>query len=73
MGVTKDGSRFLTTNELAAELRMTANAVRIMRHRGQGPAGAKVRGRVLYDRAVVQAWMSARFEADPLAQRALAA
>ncbi|MBT2378995.1 hypothetical protein J7E90_16975 [Streptomyces sp. ISL-111] len=52
---------------------MTPNAVRIMRHRGQGPAGAKVRGRVLYDRAVVKAWMSARFAADPLCQRALAA
>ncbi|WP_251073929.1 helix-turn-helix domain-containing protein [Streptomyces sp. ISL-111] len=63
----------MTTKELADELRMTPNAVRIMRHRGQGPAGAKVRGRVLYDRAVVKAWMSARFAADPLCQRALAA
>jgi hypothetical protein len=63
----------MTTKELAAELRMTPNAVRIMRHRGQGPAGMKVRQGVLYDRSVVEAWMAARFAADPLAQRALAA
>lgn len=73
MSVTTTASRFMTTKELATELRMTPNAVRIMRHRGQGPAGVKVQGRVLYDRAVAEAWMAARFAADPLAQRALAA
>ncbi|ONI48674.1 DNA-binding protein [Streptomyces sp. IB2014 011-12] len=73
MSVTKTDSRFMTTKELAAELRMTPNAVRIMRHRGQAPAGMKVGKGVLYDRAVVKAWQAARFAADPLAQRALAA
>ncbi len=72
MSVTNTASRFMTTKELAAELRMTPNAVRIMRHRGQGPAGVRLGQGVLYDRAVVEAWMAARFAADPLAQRAAA-
>jgi hypothetical protein len=51
---------------------MTPNAIRIMRHRGAAPAGVKVGRNVLYPRDVVEAWMAARFAADPLAQRAAA-
>lgn len=72
MNATNTTSRYITTKELATELRMTPNAVRIMRHRGRGPAGTPVGRTVLYDRAVVEAWMAGRLAADPLAQRAAA-
>lgn len=62
--------RYITTKELAAILRKTPNAVRMMRHRGQGPAGVRVGSEVLYDQQVVDAWLAAKTAADPLAQRA---
>lgn len=72
MSESSTASRYITTKELASELRMTPNAIRIMRHRGAAPAGVKVGRNVLYPRDVVEAWMAARFAADPLAQRAAA-
>lgn len=72
MSETNTASRYLTTKELAGVLRKTPNAIRIMRHRGEGPAGVRVGRSVLYDRAVVDAWLAAKTAADPLAQRAAA-
>lgn len=72
MSETNTASRFITTKELAAELHMTPNAIRIMRHRGLAPAGMRVGRQILYPRAVVEQWLAARLEADPLAQRAAA-
>ncbi|NUQ95326.1 MAG: helix-turn-helix domain-containing protein [Streptomyces sp.] len=62
----------MTTKELADILRTTPNAVRIMRHRGDAPAGFRRGRQVLYERAVVKAWLARKSEADPLAQRAIA-
>ncbi|MFD6324233.1 helix-turn-helix domain-containing protein [Streptomyces sp. NPDC058442] len=60
----------MTTAELAALIRRSPNAVRVMRHRGQGPVGTRVGREVLYDRADVAAWLKAKRAADPLAHRA---
>lgn len=62
----------MTTTEVAALIRKTPNAVRMMRHRGIGPPGFRVGRDTLYRRAVVLAWLEAREQADPLAQRARA-
>ena len=62
----------MTTAELAAHIRKTPHAVRQMRHRGIGPRGTRVGRNTLYARDVVMAWLAAREQADPLAQRATA-
>lgn len=72
MSETNTASRYITTKQLATELHMTPNAVRIMRHRGGAPEGTRVGRNILYDRAAVEAWMAGRLAADPLAQRAAA-
>lgn len=72
MSETSTASRYMTTKELANELRMTPNAIRIMRHRGGAPAGTRVGRNVLYRRDAVEAWMAGRLAADVLAQRAAA-
>ncbi|MFE3004203.1 helix-turn-helix domain-containing protein [Streptomyces sp. CB02366] len=63
----------MTTKEVAALIRKTPHAVRQMRHRGIGPQGTRFGRDTLYRRDVVLAWLEAREQADPLAQRALAA
>ncbi|MCP9205557.1 helix-turn-helix transcriptional regulator [Streptomyces sp. NEAU-Y11] len=63
-------SPFLTTRELARLLRRTPEAIRSMRHRGQGPRGQRVGRGVLYRRSEVDAWLEANAAADPLGQRA---
>lgn len=73
MSETNTASQYMTTKEVAALIRRSPDAVRMMRHRGEGPAGVKVGRFVLYDRKVVTAWIAAKFAADPLAQRAHAA
>ncbi|MYV62152.1 helix-turn-helix domain-containing protein [Streptomyces sp. SID4931] len=60
----------MTTREVAALIRKTANAVRLMRHRGAGPPGVRVGRDTLYRRASVLAWLEALEQADPLARRA---
>ncbi|MER7813863.1 helix-turn-helix domain-containing protein [Streptomyces sp. NPDC096153] len=65
-------SHFMTTKELADRLRKTTNAVRIMRHRGQGPKGTRFGREVLYARADVARWEAAKTAEDRLAQRAVA-
>ncbi|MCE7550871.1 helix-turn-helix domain-containing protein [Streptomyces thermodiastaticus] len=60
----------MTTKELADILRITPNAVRMMRHRGLGPRGFRRGRQVLYRRAVVEEWLAALEAADTLAQRA---
>lgn len=70
---TSTASRFMTTKELAVLIRKSPEAVRQMRHRGDGPVGTRHGRDTLYDRAVVEKWLAAKTAADPLAQRALAA
>lgn len=62
----------MTTREVAALIRRTPHAVRQMRHRGAAPKGTNVGRGVLYLRADVLAWLKAKEQADPLAQRAAA-
>lgn len=69
MGTTTAGPGLMTTKEVADLIRKTPHAVRQMRHRGIGPRGTKVGRGVLYPRAGVMAWLLAREQADPLAQR----
>ncbi len=70
MSETSTASRFIKTKELARTLRKSPEAVRMMRHRGEGPQGTRVGRDVLYDRAEVERWLAAKTAADPLAQRA---
>ncbi|MEU7074691.1 helix-turn-helix domain-containing protein [Streptomyces narbonensis] len=70
-GTTAD-SPYLNTKDLAALLKTTANAVNILRHRGQGPQGFRRGRNVLYRREVVDAWLAAQEAGDHLGQRAAA-
>ncbi|MEV6569990.1 helix-turn-helix domain-containing protein [Streptomyces sp. NPDC051577] len=73
MGETSTSSLdLITTKELAVILRKTPNAVRIMRHRGEGPVGTRHGKDVLYDRQEVRRWLAAKTAGDVLAQRAAA-
>lgn len=63
-------SPYMTTKEVAALIRKTPHAVRQMRHRGLGPKGIRIGRNVLHHRDVVAAWLVARENSDPLAQRA---
>jgi predicted DNA-binding transcriptional regulator AlpA len=65
-------SPYMTTEELAALIRSNPVAIHSMRHRGTAPRGQRVGRRVLFHRDDVAAWMQARLDADPLAQRATA-
>jgi len=48
---------YLTTQEVAALLRTSADSVRYWRHVGRGPKSFKVGRRVLYDQAELNAWL----------------
>jgi excisionase family DNA binding protein len=48
---------YLTTQEVAALLRTSADSVRYWRHVGRGPKSFKVGRRVLYDQADLNAWL----------------
>lgn len=50
--------RFMTTEELAELLRRPASTIRYWRHIGVGPVGLRVGRRVLYQRELVEAWIS---------------
>jgi excisionase family DNA binding protein len=50
---------YLTTEELAEELRTSPESVRYWRHIGTGPASFKVGRRVLYARTDVDAFVAA--------------
>lgn len=52
---------FLTTDELATELRTSPGTCRYWRHIGDGPASVKVGRRVLYRRADVDAWIERKY------------
>jgi hypothetical protein len=65
-------SPFLSTKDLAELLQTTANAVHILRHRGQGPQGFRRGRNVLYRREAVDAWLRAQEAGDRLGQRAAA-
>ena len=73
MSETRNASPYITTKELAAVIRKTPGAVRVMRRRGTGPKGTRVGRDVLYHPDDVQAWMEAKGIADPLYQLAASA
>ena len=54
--------RYLTTEELAQELRTTPETCRYWRHIGKGPDSFKVGKRVLYDRGDVDDWIAKQRE-----------
>jgi len=59
------GDRFLTTTEVANELRRTAATLRSWRHAGKGPRFHRVGGKALYAREDVEAFIaSTRIEAS---------
>ncbi|MFB6512887.1 helix-turn-helix domain-containing protein [Streptomyces virginiae] len=70
---TSTASRFMKTKELAVLIRKSPEAVRQMRHRGEGPVGTRHGRDVLYAVADVERWLAAKTAGDPLAQRAIAA
>lgn len=49
---------WLTTEEVAEQLRTPAATVRFWRHRGEGPKGTKFGRRVLYRASDLQAWIA---------------
>jgi predicted DNA-binding transcriptional regulator AlpA len=51
-------NRFLTTGELATELRTPTATLRYWRHKGVGPRSLKVGRRVLYAESEVAAWLA---------------
>ena len=54
----------LTTAELAERLRTSANAIRIMRSRGQAPRCIRRGNKLLWPVAEVEAWERARLTAS---------
>ena len=56
-------TRFMTTEEVATELRTSPETVRYWRHQGTGPRAVKIGRRVLYALDDVEAWIAARREA----------
>lgn len=57
--MTENGSRYMTTVEVAELLRVPPETVRFWRHVGRGPASFKIPGgrRVLYSREAVETWL----------------
>lgn len=53
-------SEKLTTRELAAELKRAPETLIRWRRLRSGPPYQRVQGRVLYDRAQVEAWLKAQ-------------
>jgi hypothetical protein len=51
--------RFLTTSEVTDAYSVPVKSLETMRTRGGGPVYSKPYGRVLYDRADVEAWLEA--------------
>ena len=55
-------SRHLIKGELAARLRKSPSTIRYYRHVGFGPPGVRIGRHVLYDEAIVDAWIESQFE-----------
>ena len=56
----------LTTRETATVLQVTPEALRVWRHRGQGPAAIKYGRQVMYRRSDIEAWLESRVINRPL-------
>jgi len=52
--------RLLTTRATADVLNVTPEALRIWRHRGQGPLAIKYGRQVMYRRSDIEAWLDSR-------------
>jgi hypothetical protein len=55
-------SEKLTTRELAIELKRAPETIIRWRRKRQGPPFQRLQGRVLYDRARVEAWLNSQAE-----------
>ena len=56
---------WMTSEELAKELKITVQEVRQMRARGTGPPGRRLGKEVRYHRAVVEAWRKCAARGTP--------
>lgn len=52
----------MTIGEVAEMVNIPVNTLRYWRHRGRGPHGARVEGRLLYREEDVRAWVDQAFE-----------
>lgn len=57
--------RYLTTREAAVYLRLSPQALRSMRYRGDAPAAARVGRGLLWTQEVLDAWVEERTTARP--------
>lgn len=57
--------RYLTTSEAASYLRLSAHALRCMRHRGDAPPAAKVGRGLLWERSDLDEWVLQRRSVRP--------
>lgn len=59
-----DAGDWMTTDELAAHLKVPVPTVRAWRHNGSGPKGVRLGRHVRYRRATVDAWIAANEQAQ---------
>jgi excisionase family DNA binding protein len=57
------GQRLLTIEEAAARLRTTPGALRVRRHRGQGPPAIRPGRSLLFPEDLLDEWLSAQIGA----------
>jgi predicted DNA-binding transcriptional regulator AlpA len=55
-------TKLLTLDEVAQMLRRSPSQLRWMRHKGTGPTGAKIAGRVMYREADVIDFIDSKFQ-----------
>ncbi len=59
-----DAGEWMTTDELAAHLKVPVLTVRAWRHNGSGPEGVRLGRHVRYRRSTVAAWITANEQAQ---------
>ncbi|MFT4088172.1 MAG: helix-turn-helix domain-containing protein [Gordonia sp. (in: high G+C Gram-positive bacteria)] len=55
-------TRLLTTEDIAAMLQVSVNAIHVMRNRGDLPAGIKIGRRIRWRPETIDAWLAAQEE-----------
>lgn len=54
--------RLMTIGQVAEMVNIPVNTLRYWRHRGRGPHGARIEGRLLYREEDVLAWVDQAFD-----------